>query len=259
MLNLLFPSLPYSRTIDPMWQEEAVVAHRLGFTVCLYDADQQKLYPPPNTARPTLYRGWMLTEVEYQQLAALTPLLVAPALYMASHQASAWYSTIAPFTPHSVFAPANEAQWIVEDFLRSNGRCFVKGLVKSFGAESVITSQAGLATLLRKHRIAAEEPLFIREFIDLSSQAEERYFAVQGVAYGANGYTFPADLYPALAQLQSRWLCTLDVAYTKGGRPIIIEVGDGQVSDTKEWQVAELYQTVIQPLATLASSQPGCC
>jgi hypothetical protein len=192
-------------------------------------------------------------DADYQQLATLTPLLVTPALYMASHQASAWYNAIAPFTPHSVFAPANEAEWAVEDFLRSNGRCFVKGLVKSFGSESIITSQADLSALLRKHQIAPDELLFIREFVELAPPPEERFFAIQGVAYGAKAQSFPPDLLPALAQLQSRWLYTLDLAYTKGGRPIIIEVGDGQVSDTKEWQVADLYQTVIRQLATQAA------
>jgi hypothetical protein len=61
MLNILFPSLPYSRALDPMWQEEATVASQLGYTVCRYDAEQQKLYQPPNPAWLTLYRGWMLT------------------------------------------------------------------------------------------------------------------------------------------------------------------------------------------------------
>jgi hypothetical protein len=253
MLNILFPSLPYSRTIDPMWQEEATVAQGLGYTVCLYDAEQQKLLQKPRQDLPTLYRGWMLSEAEYQQLATLTPLLVEPALYLASHQASAWYSTIAPFTPRSVFAPASEAQWAVEDFLRSNGRCFVKGVVKSFGPASKITSQTDLTSLLRKHQIAADELLFVREFIDLSARAEERFFAVQGVAYGASGCAFPPELRLALAQLQNRWFYTIDIAYTKQGQPIIIEIGDGQVSDTKEWQVADLYQTVIRQLATQAA------
>lgn len=253
MLNIIFPSLPYGRTIDPMWQEEAIIAHHLGYTVCLYDAEQQKLWQKTGQGLPTLYRGWMLSEAEYQQLAALTPLLVAPALYLASHQASAWYSAIVPFTPRSVFAPANEAEWAVEDFLRNSGRCFVKGLVKSFGPESIITSQADLVRLLQKNQIAADELLFIREFVELAAQPEERFFAIQGVVYGAKKQSFPPELRPALAQLQSRWLYTLDIAYTKGGRPIIIEVGDGQVSDTKEWQVADLYQTVIRQLATQAA------
>ena len=60
-------------------------------------------------------------------------------------------------------------------------------------------------------------------------------------------------LQPVLAQLQDRWFYTLDVAYTASGIPLLIEVGDGQVSDTKEWSVAELYQTVLQRVAEQAA------
>lgn len=78
MLNILLPSLPYQRVIDPMWEEEMAVARRLGYPVCLYDSDREKLYQQPDAQYPSLYRGWMLSETEYETLAALTPLLVAP-------------------------------------------------------------------------------------------------------------------------------------------------------------------------------------
>ncbi|MDJ0364669.1 ATP-grasp domain-containing protein [Hymenobacter sp. H14-R3] len=252
MLNIILPSLPYSRALDPMWAAEAAEARRLGCQVCLYDAEQPRLYQPPAVAWPTLYRGWMLGEPEYRQLAALTPLLVSPAQYLASHYATGWYAAVAPLTPRSVFAPAAEAAPAVADFLRADGRCFVKGLAKSFGADSVVTSLADVAALLRKHDVAPGEQLFIREFVALADQPEERFFAVRGAAFGASGQPLPARLRPALAALQSRWLYTVDVAYTAGGEAIIIEIGDGQVSDTKEWQLAELYHTVLRQVAEQA-------
>lgn len=253
MLNIILPSLPYSRTLDPMWADEAAEARRLGCQVCLYDVEQPRLYQLPNAAWPTLYRGWMLREPEYQQLAALAPLLVSSAQYLASHYATGWYAAVAPLTPRSVFAPASQAAPAVADFLRANGRCFVKGLAKSFGADSVVTSPADVAGLLHKHDVAPDEQLFIREFVELADRPEERFFAVRGVAFGASGQLFPAALQPALAALQSRWLCTIDVAYTAAGEAIIIEIGDGQVSDTKEWQLADLYRTVVCSLAEQAS------
>jgi hypothetical protein len=64
---------------------------------------------------------------------------------------------------------------------------------------------------------------------------------VQGSVYGAAGRQFPVALGPAVAQLQARWFYTIDVAYTQQGQPLVIEIGDGQVSDTKEWYVPELY------------------
>ncbi|MGI4874125.1 MAG: ATP-grasp domain-containing protein [Janthinobacterium lividum] len=254
MLNLLFPSLPYSRTLDPMWQPEADEARRRGYSIGLYDAEQPKLYQQPVAGRPTLYRGWMLTAAEYQQLHQLTPLLVSPALYQASHRADGWYAALAPFTPASVLVPAAQALPVVENFLRQNGRCFVKSLSKSFGAASVVTSAAEFLALLQAQAIAPAEVLFVREFVALSAHPEERFFAVRGVAYGAAGRPFPSALLPALPHLQNRWLCTIDVAYSAVGEPLIIEVGDGQVSDIKEWEVADLYQAVLPVLAGRASS-----
>jgi hypothetical protein len=248
MLNVLFPSLPYQRVLDPMWQEEADQARQLGYTVCLYDAEQQRLYHAPLPTQPTLYRGWMLTATEYVALATLTPLLVSPAQYEASHYATGWYETIVPFTPSSVIAPAKQAAAHVQQLLQTEGRCFVKGLTKSFGRDSVITSLADFSALRHQQALADNELLVVRAFVELAEQAEERYFAVQGSVYGAAGRTFPAALQSVIAQLQTRWFYTIDVAYTRQGQPLIIEIGDGQVSDTKEWLVADLYQHVIQPL-----------
>jgi hypothetical protein len=254
MLNILLPSLPYQRVIDPMWQAEADEARRLGHTVCLHDGEQHRLYQQPVPTQPTLYRGWMLNEREYEQLALLTPLLVSADLYNASHYATGWYDAIAPFTMPSVFTRADDAAQPVTALLRANGRCFVKGLTKSFGAASVVGSGDDLSTLLEQQAIAADELLFVRTFVDLADQAEERYFAVQGGVYGAAGSLFPPALQPVIAKLHTRWLYTIDVAYTRQGQPLIIEVGDGQVSDTKEWALTELYETVFQRLAQRATA-----
>ena len=248
MLPIILPSLPYSRAIDPLWAEEAAEARRLGCPVSLYDAEQLRLYPPP-TAGPSLYRGWMLGTDDYRQLAARTPLLVSPALYLASHQAPGWYAAVAGLTPPGAFAPAHAAGPLVVRLLQAHGRCFVKTLTKSFGPDSVVTSPAGFEALLRRHEVAPAEPLFIREFVALADRPEERFFAVRGEAFGVGGQPLPARLRPALARLASRWLYTIDVAYTAAGEPLIIEIGDGQVSDTKEWQLADLYNVVIRQLA----------
>lgn len=258
MLNILFPSLPYQRVLDPFWQEEANQARALGYTVCLYDAEQQKLYQLPLPTQPTLYRGWMLTAAEYAALAALTPLLVSPALYQVSHYATGWVEALAPFTPASIITPVNEAGTQVQRLLQTQGRCFVKGLTKSFGKDSIITSFADFARLRDEQALADEELLLVRTFVVLAERAEERYFAVQGRVYGAAGRPFPAALAPAVTQLHARWFYTLDVAYTQQGQPLLIEIGDGQVSDTKEWLVPELYHRVIQSLGQLASNSPTC-
>ncbi|MDQ2771031.1 MAG: ATP-grasp domain-containing protein [Bacteroidota bacterium] len=253
MLNILLPSLPYDRSIDPMWQEEMETAQRLGYTVFLFDAEQQKLYGRPNPQWPSIYRGWMLTAAEYQQLEQFTPLLVPLAMYLASHQASGWYEQIAAFTPPSQFINVEAAPAAIEVLLTRSGKCFVKGLSKSFGSNSVITSLADFTNLRQNHHLQADEILFVREFVELAPQPEQRFFAVRNQAFGAAGQELPKSLRPVLAALENRWLYTIDVAFAADGSPVIIEVGDGQVSDVKEWSVSKLYETVIGQLAVASS------
>ena len=254
MLNIILPSLPYQRIVDPMWQEEMEVARAWGYSVCLFDAEQEKLYQQPNSQFPTLYRGWMLSAAEYQQLAGRAPLLVSTDLYLASHQANGWYDSITQFTPQSNIVAANVAEAAVESFLKRDGQVFVKGLSKSFGADSAVSSRIGFNALLQKHGVAPENLLLVREFVELSNQPEQRFFVVRSEAFAAIGTPFPETLKRALEALAYRWFYTVDVAYTKIGQPLIIEVGDGQVSDTKEWNVTDLYSNVISRLAQVAAT-----
>lgn len=254
MLNIILPSIPYQRAIDPMWQEEMDIARSCGYQVCLFDSEQEKLYQKPDAQYPTLYRGWMLSAVEYQQLTNMTPLLVSLSLYLASHQANGWYDSITAQTPLSNIIAASAAETAVSSLLARDGQCFVKGLSKSFGSESIIGSRSGLDGLLQKHEVEATDLLFVREFVKLSSRPEQRFFVVRDEAFGAGEIVFPEALQPALEALKSRWFYTVDVAYTLADQPIIIEVGDGQVSDIKEWSVGELYSKVISRLAELATT-----
>ena len=252
MLNIILPSLPYQRAVDPMWQEEMDVARSSGYSVCLFDSDQEKLYQQPNRQHPTLYRGWMLSATEYQRLAGMTTLLVSTDEYLASHRANGWYDLITAFTPLSITIAASAAKAFIESFLKRNAQCFVKGLSKSFGSESIISSLSNFEALLQKHEVKPQDLLFVREFVELSDQPEQRFFVVRNEAFGAGQASFPETLKPALEALKNRWFYTVDVAYTKTDQPIIIEVGDGQVSDIKEWSVAELYGKAINRLAELA-------
>ncbi|WP_179225508.1 ATP-grasp domain-containing protein [Hymenobacter mucosus] len=58
-------------------------------------------------------------------------------------------------------------------------------------------------------------------------------------------------LQSALFLLCPRLFYSLDVAITAAGHPIVVEVGDGQVSYLKEWGVAEFGRTVLRAIATL--------
>jgi len=89
----------------------------------------------------------------------------------------------------------------------------------------------------------------VRDFVELRPGSERRFFVVRGQAYGAGGAVLPAGLQAAVAALRPRLFYSFDVAETLIGQPVLVEVGDGQVSDLKEWSVAEFGSCVLRALA----------
>lgn len=247
-MHVVYPCLPYqSRTIDPLWAPEYEWARVQGLATGLVDLENSKAWVPTlatATHPQVLYRGWMLTATEYHQLAQLLPLAVPAAEYLASHYASGWYTAVAAHTFPSRFLP----EPVELDF--ADGRqYFVKGLVKSFGADSVLSTQEQLASFWQRQDLPAGTPLFVRDFVALKPASERRFFVVRGRAYGAHGALLPLALQAAVAALQPRLFYSFDVAETLAGQPVLVEVGDGQVSDLKEWSVAEFGDWVLRALA----------
>lgn len=245
-MHFIYPCLPYQpRTVDPMWAPEYDWARAQGLATGLVDMDNDRVWFP-TPARPTraLYRGWMLTAAEYEQLARLLPLAVAPADYLASHLATGWYKAVAAHTFPSRFL----TEPAVLDFAAGR-RYFVKGLVKSFGEGSVLTNQQQLAGFWQRHELPAGTPLFVRDFAALKPASERRFFVVRGQIFGSGGAMLPELLQAAIAALQLRLFYSFDVAETLAGQSVLVEVGDGQVSDLKEWTVAEFGRRVLRALA----------
>jgi hypothetical protein len=245
-MHLIYPCLPYQpRTVDPMWGPEYEWARAQGLATGLVDMDNDKVWFP-TPVRPTLalYRGWMLTAAEYEQLARLLPLAVSPAEYLSSHHSTGWYEAVADYTFPSRFLTESAAL----DFAAGR-RYFVKGLVKSFDKDSVLTSQQQLAGFWQQQELPTGTPLFVRDFVELKPDSERRFFVVRGQAFGAGGAVLPESLQAAVAALWPRLFYSFDVAEMLAGQPVLVEVGDGQVSDLKEWTVAEFGSRVLRALA----------
>lgn len=245
-MHFIYPCLPYyPRTVDPMWEPEYAWATAQGLATGLVDVDNGKVWFP-TPARPTqvLYRGWMLTGTEYDRLVQLVPLAVSTAEYLSSHHATGWYEAVARYTFPSRFltepAPLNFA---------ASQHYFVKGLAKSFGTDSVLVTQRQLDDFWLRQELPAGTPLLVRDFADLKPESERRFFVVQGQVVGAAGALVPANLQGAIASLRPRLFYSFDVAETLASQPVLVEVGDGQVSDLKEWTVAEFGSRVLRALA----------
>lgn len=245
-MHLIYPCLPYQpRTVDPMWAPEYDWARAQGLATGLVDVDNNKVwFPTPARQTQALYRGWMLTAAEYDQLAQLLPLAVPPAEYLSSHHATGWYEAVADHTFSSRFL----TEPTTLDFAAGR-RYFVKGLIKSFEKDSVLTSQEQLLGFWSRHELPAGTPLFVRDFVELKPASERRFFVVRGQTFGAGGAVLPESLQVAIAALQPRLFYSFDVAETLAGQPVLVEVGDGQVSDLKEWTVADFGSCVLRALA----------
>jgi hypothetical protein len=245
-MHFIYPCLPYRpRTIDPMWEVEYDWVRGQGLGTGLVDVDNDKVWlSTPTRPKQVIYRGWMLTAAEYEQLAQLLPLAVSPAEYLASHQAIGWYKGVARHTFPSCFltepTPMN---------FSAGQRYFVKGLSKSFGADSVVTAQSQLDSFWQRLGLSAGTPLFVRDFAYLKPDSERRFFVVNGQALGIGGAALPFSLQEAVVSLRPRLFYSFDVAETLAGQPVLVEVGDGQVSDLKEWSVAEFGSRVLNALA----------
>jgi hypothetical protein len=248
-MTFIYPCLPYQlRVVDPMWASEYEWVRALGLATALVDIDTNKVWQatPASATQLTqvVYRGWMLTAPEYKRLAQLLPLAVSPEEYLSSHHATGWYDAVAGYTfPSQFLTEPTQLDFAAER------RYFVKTLVKSFGPDSVISTQEQLTGFRTRHELAADEPLFVRDFVALKPLSERRFFVVRGQAFGASGATVPASLQGALMALRPRRFYSFDVAETLAGQPVLVEVGDGQVSDLKEWPVAEFGSRVLQALA----------
>lgn len=231
-----------------MWAPEYEWVRAQGLATGLVDVDNNKVWLAASASatqlEQVLYRGWMLTAAEYNRLAQLLPLAVSPEEYLFSHQATGWYDAMAGYTFFSRFL--TEPTQL--DFMAGR-RYFVKTLVKSFGPDSVLSSQEQLTGFRARQELAADEPLFVRDFVALKPDSERRFFVVRGQALGAGGATLPVSLQGAIVALRPRLFYSFDVAETLAGQPVLVEVGDGQVSDVKEWTVAEFGNRVLQALA----------
>lgn len=249
-MHFLYPCLPYQpRTVDPLWAPEYEWVRAHGLATGLVDLDNDKVWLGPTvlSAAPlakVLYRGWMLTAADYDRLAQLVPLAIAPAAYLSSHHATGWYEAVATHTFPSRFLTGPTEQ----DFTNQR-RYFVKGLVKSFGAGSVLTTQNQLVHFWEEQELPVGTPLFVRDFVELKPASERRFFVVRGQALGAGGATLPVSFQGALVALRPRLFYSFDVAETLAGQAVLVEVGDGQVSDLKEWTVAKFGSRVLQALA----------
>jgi hypothetical protein len=221
-------------------------------------------------SQPAVYRGWMMTPEQYGALyRALESrglrLLNAPAQYRHCHYLPENYPVIRDLTPRTAWLPIGKefAVGAIHDVLRQFGDrpVIVKDYVKSqkhYWSEACFIPSASdreqaervVGRFLELQDDSLAGGLVFREFVDLDPLAthsrsgmpltkEFRIFYLDGEPVLVSEYWEEGEyegMQPALEpfrqiakQIESRFFA-MDVARRKDGGWLIIELGDGQVS-----------------------------
>ncbi len=195
---------------------------------------------------PTLYRGWMLSPSEYKNLYdvvanAGATMLTSPEHYEYCHYLPRWYESLKEFTPETLFFYEDDD---IATELRQRGwtGCFLKDYVKSLSTDggSVVTDLAQIQEVIakmKKYRGQIEGGVCVRRLESFLSETEQRYFVFQGKTFSIDG-NIPDVVQKAVEKVSCSFF-TVDVIQRSDGVLRIVELGDGQVSDRKQWTLEQ--------------------
>lgn len=92
---------------------------------------------------------------------------------------------------------------------------------------------ANVVALIEQYRGSVEGGVCIRKFEELLPETEERYFVLNGEPFARTGVV-PTLVREIAAKIPSPFY-SLDTVVATSGALRLIELGDGQVSDRKQW------------------------
>lgn len=252
MINLLYPSDDFIAVTD-IYTDEHTAFQQAGFDTMILDFNafyEDKVRLKPNLAEnnPLLYRGWMLALNEYQTLFGKLTFkgyhaLTSPQQYQNCHYLPNWYDILQDFTPKTLFT--DDLYKISELYQQfDNPKVFIKDYVKSdTTTDSIANSLAEIYQIMnniKKYRGKIEGGICLREFIELDKTTEERYFIYQKKAFSRNE-NIPTLVTQIADKIDSPFF-SVDTCFDTQGKLWLIEIGDGQVSDIKKWQIAEFVR-----------------
>jgi len=258
-MRLLFPHDPFNKAIaDDNYADEWQAANAMNVPCSLFSFEhfeEGEFRPLPAFAvgETVVYRGWMLRPERYAALfdacaAQGTTLVTTPAGYRHCHHLPEWYASCVGDTPETVFA-SRDADFAAAVAGKNWPAYFVKDYVKSLSSMrgSIAATPAEIASvvdLIAQYRGAIEGGVCIRCYESLLPETEERYFAWRGRAYGRDGRV-PALVASIAARIDSPFF-SIDVVMSASGQLRLIELGDGQVSDRKQWTAAQFLAVLMQ-------------
>lgn len=247
-MRLLYPSDPFQPKLpDENYREECDAAKAAGIAVSTFsfedfESGTLKARPALQPGEVVLYRGWMLSPEAYANLVAAVEAQDARAFtalvqYRLCHYLPEWYPLIASLTSETLFLP-EDADFTTELQGLNWPGYFAKDYVKSLntdGGSLVDTPEqvASVVRLMMHYRGQIEGGVCVRRREEYLAESERRYFVVRGRCFSANG---PAPaIVEECASIVASPFFSVDVVLRSDGVLRVVELGDGQVSDRKEW------------------------
>lgn len=247
-MRLLYPCDPFDKKkVDEAYEEEYEAAKRNGVLCSLFSAEDFEIgeFRP----RPTLvegedvvYRGWMLKPDQYRNLESAVAqmggiTLTTAAQYRHCHYLPEWYSLCEEFTPKTIFLNKDDdfpKALAGNDWTAYFVKDFVKSLTTTRGSVAKNVEEIGeVVALIQKYRGEIEGGVCVREFEELRSDTEERYFVFRGTAFSRDDVV--PEIVKRIAERIESPFFSVDIVLKIDGSPRLIELGDGQVSDRKKW------------------------
>lgn len=258
-MHLLYPSNPLRlRQPDEQFVAEVHAVSDAGFAVSVFSMENfqaGEFHPMPAlpSGAEVLYRGWMMSTVEYESLVSSIGQFKAQPFtsvqnYLASHHLPNWYPRISDLTPETRLFPANcnleselRALAWPEYFIKD----YVKSLKTSVGSRVSKPEQvAAVVADMQRFRGVIEGGFCVRRVESFKPDTERRYFVIQGVAYAATGQ-IPEIVLECAKRLDSRFY-SVDVVERTDGQLRVVEVGDGQVSDLVGWSPEQFAKILVE-------------
>ena len=265
------------RKLDETFRDQATALSTAGYNYAVISLESERItslhgYPTPLGKDEMVYRGWMLSETEYDRLIEIVDiyggnLITSKTSYYITHHIPNWYALIGDLTAPTMYLSnemiASEEQFPASVKMAIDGLGWKKFIVKDYvkslktGGGSFLYSCAGSVDItrviddMRKYRGTIEGGICVRKFEEYIPQTEIRFFVVNGIPYGPKGIDpnikiiVDNEYYKLAAEVARRIrvpFFSVDIALREDLVPRVIECGDGQVSDLVGWTPEEFAQ-----------------
>lgn len=237
-------------------KEQGVPCSLFNYDKLVKEGDNStvKPRPPLQDEENVLYRGWMMTPTQYGSLMkTMERWGVHPVTsveeYTRCHHLPGWYEACADLTAETHFVYTEKGEEVVKVATELGWKSFfVKDFVKSNTASkgSIAQSPADIPQIINQldyYRGGVEGGIALRKVEQYVPDSERRFFVANQKCY-SNDEEMPLIVETVAKRIRAPFF-SVDVARLQdGGDWRVIELGDGQVSDKKEWPLDRFVEVL---------------